>query len=714
MAVLAFSFWTQLAYPATPPSLAVLSLANASGDTNSAHWSGTLALLLREQLAGIRSVRVLHVSTLNFAMRESGLEEKVDLSEEQMRRVGKAAEARWVTGGRSERTGTVWRVGLKVMNVGTGKSSALLSASSSNMCQVVSALAPRLLREMGEALSGEEGRRVRAPLTESAEAAELLSRARNSVSDGQPLPAAISQMRSAVNLDPRFALPRWFLATFLLYASEPEEAFDIAKRGVELSPADADSHFILGLVYLFQDLRSLAKDELSEAARLNPDDLDAHHRLGELSLRRGSLKEAIEHLSRAAALAPYDAVTHALLAVCWGKMRDEKRALTELHLAERYDSGKDPGVPQHLAEGYGLLDDLPAALGHLEKFVKLCHECGVTSSQVAQAETQIEEVKQRLTPRFISLPAMERLTNSDLRTALQTRLSASERAIVADPLAATEAMREWAQQLTRDSRSETDRAERLLHGLARDAAVRPKDLVSHRSTAAECFQRRGNPGAGMNCHDYALLYVALARSIGLTAFYVLVDKNYQGGGYPHACAGVVFKDQALLADATCAWFGVPHQEYEFEPDIRVTALCLLQSENPEKEGMALKLCPDWALPFFVAAHELINRQKLEEARQMLEHGLKLDSRGWWAEFVQGSLAVAEQKLPDAVSHVQRCLTLNPDAPGAYFLLGTALARLGKLKEARNEFRTYLQGPTDPTLAADARDAIAYINSKEPE
>jgi hypothetical protein len=66
-------------------------------------------------------------------------------------------------------------------------------------------------------------------------------------------------------------------------------------------------------------------------------------------------------------------------------------------------------------------------------------------------------------------------------------------------------------------------------------------------TAQEVFRGWQDPEVSFLCQEYARLYVALARSVGLQAFFVLVGSDFQDVGLAHACAGVT------MPASTVAW-----------------------------------------------------------------------------------------------------------------------------------------------------------------
>jgi tetratricopeptide (TPR) repeat protein len=421
----------------------------------------------------------------------------------------------------------------------------------------------------------------------------------------------------------------------------------------------------------------MAREEFLEALRLNPDDAQSQLRLSQIYVLQGRTDLAADLLAKAEAGSPHNAGLHGDLAVDYCHLRQENKALAELKLAERYDSDGDQGVQQRLAEGYHLLNNLPLALEHYEKFVKSAKARGVNSQYTAQFEARIADLKQRLTPHFIPAPSVTSLTSEKPEAVLRLGLTPGEYEAVTNPLAASPAMIEWAKRLADGAANETEKAERLFRGLARDTGTRADPATKYWPTASECFAHWADPKVKLNCHDWALLYVAMSRALGLRSFYVSVGKDYLGRVVSHACAGVVLGENALLV-----------------------------------EQVALKLAPDWAPPYFWVAVHRINRNQVKEARESLAEGLKHDSSTWLAEYAEGVMASCEEDYPKAVAHLRVSLSLNPDYSSIRYVLAFVLARQGSLSAARDEYRIYLQGDTDPSYAAKAREAVAAINEKD--
>src|SRR5262249_11142647 len=127
-----------------------------------------------------------------------------------------------------------------------------------------------------------------------------------------------------------------------------------------------------------------------------------------------------------------------------------------------------------------------------------------------------------------------------------------------------------------------------------------------------------------------------------------------------------------------------------------------------------KLTPDWALPHFWVSVGRSWRGQFEEARAPLAAGLSLDPKSRWALYAQVLLEGADKKWDAVISHSQELLKRDPDASVAHYFLGVALHSQGKLREARDEYRAYLQGETQPEYATSARETIAQLNEVLPD
>ena len=315
-------------------------------------------------------------------------------------------------------------------------------------------------------------------------------------------------------------------------------------------------------------------------------------------------------------------------------------------------------------------------------------------------------LKATLTPHFVTAKSPEVFAAAQLRVILRSRLTANEFNMIVDPFVTTSAMREWAKQLVGDANTDLDKSRRLFIGLARRVSVTYPTGVR---SASEAYNSWSDPNASFTCQEYALLYVSLARSIGLNAFVVSVDRDCYGRPVCHVCAGVFISGQALMVDPAYMWFGVPHQKYYFLNDLQTIGIYLCQLKDLARIRIGEKIAPDLAMTHFWLAVALAQSGESQEAHRVLTTGLKLDSTSWIAFCAQGMLEGCDQHWPEAVAFMQKSLSLNSGFPRLHYWLASALRHDDKLQEARDEYRAYLRDRIDDSYTDAAREAVNQID-----
>ncbi len=104
---------------------------------------------------------------------------------------------------------------------------------------------------------------------------------------------------------------------------------------------------------------------------------------------------------------------------------------------------------------------------------------------------------------------------------------------------------------------------------------------------------------------------------------------------------------------------------------------------------------------------LARLNRLAEARLHLEKSLQADPRQPIAHEVVGRLLDAEGRVPEAVSHYQEALRLQPNFGQAHLDMGDVLARRGDRSGAAMEFRAAQYDP-DPQVRRSAAAGLAAV------
>jgi arylsulfatase A-like enzyme/Tfp pilus assembly protein PilF len=121
---------------------------------------------------------------------------------------------------------------------------------------------------------------------------------------------SIEQFRSALELDPKFALATYYLGLAQVEAGDLDGATNSLERALRLDPTNFSAAFNLGAVYLKKNRADDARRQFERAAAINPDYAQAYEALGEVDLYLKRTEEAARALERAVELAPDFAKAH--------------------------------------------------------------------------------------------------------------------------------------------------------------------------------------------------------------------------------------------------------------------------------------------------------------------------------------------------------------------------------------------------------------------
>ena len=696
---------------ARPPkklTIAILPFQDRLTDTKTTHWQVSLHELVGRQLGAAHSCfRVLSGSSVDFGFRQSALERGQALTIEQARRVGKSIEADYVFWGDFGQTAGKPHLNAQIVRSDGGLVGEPLSISSTNWLSVGLEAVNWIILRTGVNPTAEERRRVLQAPAHSPEAFELMFRAFFDARSGAGITAAETEARQALSIEPTSA-PGWLVfATLLVHEGDLEGALEAAKKAVALDDGSARSHELLASIYYSQQLYLSAQEELTISARLDPDRAETYVRLGEISAVRDKMEEAASYFKKAAELAPYEAAPHAELGRVAAETGDRQLAMAELRVAEKLTSADDPSNDALLAEGFRRLNAIPDAVDHYERYIAYLDRIGARPADYEDRLATLKSLRARLTPHFVTVEAPRFYTSNELATILKAKLAPQEFAVATNPLISTPEMERWAKQAVGDAGDDMEKVKRLFSLLTRRVHITGQ---IDRRTAPGVFKAWPDVKAEFTCEDYAFLYIVLARAVGLKTCFAEVSRDCEGALRLHACACVCFPDgKGLLIDPAYLWLGVPHQEFTLRTDLEVISLYLAESEDLVRMKIATTAAPDLQMVHFDLAFGLAKQGRLDEARHELEAGLKLSPGTWLSLYSEGVIEGYETKWPNALTHLQQSLAINPDFSQTRFYMGSALWAQGRPEEARAAYRIALQGDLPTEYAVEARDAITKIN-----
>jgi TPR repeat protein/transglutaminase-like putative cysteine protease len=299
------------------------------------------------------------------------------------------------------------------------------------------------------------------------------------------------------------------------------------------------------------------------------------------------------------------------------------------------------------------------------------------------------------------------ITGKRLATVLFQKLTLDELPLVKNPLARTPEMNAWARQITAGDTNKLQKAKLLFDALV-SRANPPRPGATR--TAKEVFADWKTPSAAFCCEEYTSLYVALARAAGLEGYSVYVVQQETGATPRHACAAVFISgDELVLVDPTIPWFGVPHRQSLMMDDVQAIAAYLVQAPGLKQHRIAYKLAPELSVVQSNFYLSLISEGQSDEAKQVLEAMPRWNTEAWVTNFAQGAWALYQGNPAAAVPWLEKSIQTNPYVGVTRRMLGDALARQGKLHEAR---KVYIEGLSllfDDFNLAQVHQAIFSIN-----
>lgn len=396
-------------------SLAVLPLANLSGDPDEEYFVEGMADSLRQHLELISALRVIS-RTSSMYYRASG---------KPLPEVARQLNADAVVEGSVLRSGK--RVRINVELIQTASDTHVWGASYERDLKDIFALqaevAQKIADEIRATLKAPDRARNASLHTPDPEAYLAYSKGRffwNRRTESD-LKRAIGYFQQAIEKDPNYALAYdgladcWLPLGWYAYMA-PSETFPYAKvavtKALALDDSLAEAHTSLAFVALYYDRDwANAEREFRRAIELNPNYANGHHWYAEFLSLIGRHKEAIAESERARELDPLSNIINTWVGSRYFFARQYDRAIEQYRNAMEMDPGF---VPVHLVLGEALEQKhmYREAIMELEKAVSLsggspvyvaslAHAYGVAGRR-GQAEKLFDDLRNSSKQRYVS------------------------------------------------------------------------------------------------------------------------------------------------------------------------------------------------------------------------------------------------------------------------------------------------------------------------
>jgi TolB-like protein/DNA-binding winged helix-turn-helix (wHTH) protein/Tfp pilus assembly protein PilF len=396
-------------------SLAVLPLANLSGDPGQDYFVDGMTDALRQHLEGISSLRVIS-RTSSMHYRGSG---------KQLPDIARELKVDAIVEGSVLRSGDRVRISVELIQAGMDR--RLWSNSYERDLRDVFALqadvALSIADEIRLTLTPPDRARLARAHASNPDAYQAYSKGRffwNKRTE-EDLKKAIGFFQQAVDKDPAYALAYdgladcWLPLGWYGYLS-PSATFPYAKaavtRALSLDDALAEAHTSLAFVSLYYDRDwTKAEREFRRGIALNPNYANGHHWYAEYLTLVGRHKQAIAESERARELDPLSTIINTWLGSRYFFARQYDKAIEEYRNAVEMDPNF---VPAHLVLGHAYEQKgmLKEAIVEFERAVSLAgsssiyaaslaHAYGVSGRRV-EALRVLEDLRKMAESRFVS------------------------------------------------------------------------------------------------------------------------------------------------------------------------------------------------------------------------------------------------------------------------------------------------------------------------
>lgn len=404
----------RLVHPSTAPvirSLAVLPLANLSGDPSQDFFSdGMTAELIRE----VSKIAQLRVVSRTSVMSYKGTHKPLP-------QVARDLDVNALLEGSVARSGDHVRIAVGLYDGASERElwSGTFDRELKNVLALEDEVAHAVALQIRLKLASSPGMRA----SVNPVAYDLYLKGRYALDQGSAddLNLAFVYFRQGIEKDPQYApLYAGLSAAYgrlpFYTDTRPSDAFPKAKeaaaKALQLEPTLAEAHASMAYVLNYYDWdRSSAGKEFNRALELDPNDADAHHAYGRFLASMGRIGEARAELSRAQELDPLSLGIQSNMAMISYFARQYDDALQQLQKVLALDP-KFPVPYWAIGMCYEQLKKYPEAVAQFQKGIELsgrgsngiaslAHAYGLAGKRV-EAQKILAELSARAKTKYVS------------------------------------------------------------------------------------------------------------------------------------------------------------------------------------------------------------------------------------------------------------------------------------------------------------------------
>ena len=697
-----------------PPSelqtlrIVVLPFQNTIGAAAGEDWQQALPALVRSYLTLAEFPRNPGWKQIQPPLERAGWTAARAVDVKLARQIAQELNANVAVWGSFRHLTNGWAVEVKVLRADSEAAPVELQFTSPRGVDLAKSLALGLAKQLDCPIAADD-RQWRMLMTDSEKADRCLAKAITLETQKPPAAEQEQAWREVLAADPRCGLAHASLCAILRNTDRTNDWEKAVHEFVRQQPQLCAAHLALARRLSRADDRKVAEREVRAAMQLHRGCPDATQGLFALFGKSERWADLLKFFEPAHTDRPHDPDITIFLAFARAQSGDLEgarnllRSLNELPVESEF-------VDLALLGGALLTQELELVGRELTRLGPQAAESESIREVLASVLFSWKSDRSSNAP--IARPRS--FAPGELSAELGRRLTAEECKLVVNPLEITLEITTEARRLTVGLTNDAQRAIALFAEVTRRGRGAGD---GGRRTANEALKDSGDPQTRLSCQEYAKLFVALARVLGLEAWLVHVERCADGTPGYHDCAALFLEGRGLLVDPTWRAFGIVHEAFTVLDDLQAISHQAMQlaagQHSPARLRAGLKLNPEdrWTRLQFVRGMAKAGEPAVaaEELRKVRSSG----AASWDVHEAAAELEMAGKRWKPALAELQLALPLSPSNALLHAQLGSVHLQLNELEKGKEHTEAALRldrGEISAALRLSSQNLLAMVSA----